>query len=111
MADSEWHMSQVCPVGKKANGILGCINSSAAHTLREMTIPLYSILIRPHRDYALSFGLPNKKPKISINWSKFSRRLMRWVVKHWNRLPREVVESPSLELFKRRVDVVLRDMV
>ncbi|KAK4826895.1 hypothetical protein QYF61_012083 [Mycteria americana] len=33
------------------------------------------------------------------------------IAKHWNRLPREEVESPSLEVFKRRVDVVLRGVV
>ena len=33
------------------------------------------------------------------------------VVMHWNRLPKEVVDAPSLEAFKKRVDVALRDTV
>jgi len=33
------------------------------------------------------------------------------VIRPWTRLPREVVESASLEVFRNRVDVALGDMV
>ena len=38
-------------------------------------------------------------------WKNFSTER---VVKHWNRLPREVVEPLSLEVFKRHIDAELR---
>ncbi|KFR11660.1 hypothetical protein N306_00553, partial [Opisthocomus hoazin] len=33
------------------------------------------------------------------------------VVSHWNRLPREAVEAPSLETFKARLDGILSNLV
>jgi len=33
------------------------------------------------------------------------------VVKHWNGLPREVVEAPSLEIFNTRLDRALSNLV
>jgi len=47
---------------------------------------------------------PSKKRFIlDIRKNLFTKR----VVKHWNRLPREAVESLSLEVFNREVGVVL----
>ncbi|GAB0178787.1 hypothetical protein GRJ2_000344000 [Grus japonensis] len=33
------------------------------------------------------------------------------VTEHWNRLPREAVESPSLEIFKTHLDVILCNLL
>ncbi|KFV88637.1 hypothetical protein N308_03532, partial [Struthio camelus australis] len=33
------------------------------------------------------------------------------VTEHWHRLPREAVESPSLEIFKTHLDVILGNML
>ncbi|KAK4823316.1 hypothetical protein QYF61_000918 [Mycteria americana] len=96
------------------------LSSLEKRRLRGDLIALYNFLRRASREGGADLFLVSSDRmcghgsklhqgtfRLDIRKHFFTKR----VVKHWNRLPREVVNAPSLSVFKRHLDHALNNML
>ncbi|GAB0203619.1 mitochondrial enolase superfamily member 1 [Grus japonensis] len=67
LIDEKLNMSRQCALAAhKANRVLGCIKRSVTSRSREVILPLYSTLMRPHLEYCVQFWGPQYRKDIEL---------------------------------------------
>ncbi|GAB0202977.1 mitochondrial enolase superfamily member 1 [Grus japonensis] len=67
LIDEKLNMSRQCALAaQKANRVLGCIKSSVTSRSREVILPLYCGLVRPHLEYCVQLWGPQYKKDMEL---------------------------------------------